>query len=187
MLKVSGKSTHPIKVKLEIQGKPVDMEVDAGAAVSIISEETYKKLFPNLNLQKVSIGLKTYTGESIPVLGEIVVEVKYQEQSHQLSLIVVKGKGHNLFGRDLLMHFQLDWKTIGLAILGNSKAKVDVLLKKYENVFDGEKGTMKHFHAKLHVKKDTRGAHHFTERNGTNWYTISRNGTEQIEMCNLVS
>ena len=40
-------------------------------------------------------------------------------------------------------------KTIGLAMLGNSKAKVDVLLKKYENVFDGEKGTMKHFHAKL--------------------------------------
>ena len=100
MLKVSGKSTHPIKVKLEIQGKPVDMEVDTGAAVSIISEETYKKLFPNLNLQKVPIGLKTYTGESIPVLGEIVVEVKYQKQSHQLSLIVVKGKDHNLFGRD---------------------------------------------------------------------------------------
>ena len=60
VLKVSGKSTHPIKVKLEIQGKPVDMEVDMGAAVSIISEETYKKLFPNLNLQKVPIGLKTY-------------------------------------------------------------------------------------------------------------------------------
>ena len=49
------------------------------------------------------------------------------------------------------MHFQLVWKTIGLSMLGNSKAKVDVLLKKYENVFDGEKGTMKHFHAKLHV------------------------------------
>ena len=102
-----------------------------GAAVSIISEETYKNLFPNLNLKEAPIGLKTYTGERIPILGEIVVEVRYNEQNHKLSLIVVKGKGHNLFGRDWLMHFQLDWKTIGLAVLGNAKGKVDVLLKKY--------------------------------------------------------
>ena len=52
------------------------------------------------------------------------------------------------------MHFQLDWKTIGLAVLGNAKGKVDVLLKKYESVFSGEKSAMKHFHAKLDVKKD---------------------------------
>ena len=51
------------------------------------------------------------------------------------------------------MHFQLDWKTIGLAALGNAKGKVDVLLKKYE-VFSGEKNAMKHFRAKLDVKKD---------------------------------
>ena len=54
VLKISGRSTHPIKVKLEIQGKPVEMEVDTGAAVSIISEETYKRLFPNVNLKRSS-------------------------------------------------------------------------------------------------------------------------------------
>ena len=30
VLKISGRSTHPIKVKLEIEGKPVEMEVDTG-------------------------------------------------------------------------------------------------------------------------------------------------------------
>ena len=35
------------------------------------------------------------------------MEVTYQEKSHQFSLMVVKGKGHNLLGRDLLMHFRL--------------------------------------------------------------------------------
>ena len=127
-----------------------------GAAVSIISEETYKSLFLNLNLKEAPIGLKTYTGERILILREIVVEVGYNEQNHKLSLIVVKGKGHNLFGRDWLMYFQLDCKTIGLAVLGNAKGKVDVLLKKYESVFSGEKNAMKHFHAKLDVKKDAR-------------------------------
>ena len=87
-------------MKLEIQGKPVVMKVDTGAAVSVISEETYKELFMNLSLKKASVNLKTYTGERIPVLGEIEVEVTYQKQSHQFSLMVVKGKGHNLFGRD---------------------------------------------------------------------------------------
>ena len=96
--KITAVSTHPITVELEIQGKPVVMEVDTGAAVSVISEITYKELFLNLTLKEVPMGLKTYTGERIPVLGEVVVEVSYQEQNHQLSLIVVKGKGHNLFG-----------------------------------------------------------------------------------------
>ena len=49
------------------------------------------------------------------------------------------------------MHFQLDWKTIGLVTLGNASAKVNVLLKKYEEVFKGELGTIL---AKFHVKKD---------------------------------
>ena len=152
--KIAAYSTHPITVKLEIQGKPVVMEVDTGAAVLVISEKTYKGLFPNLTLKEAPMGLKTYTGERIPVLGEVVVEVSYQQQNHQLSLIVVKGKGHNLYGRDWLMHFKLDWKTIGLTTLENAKARVNVLLKKYEEVFSGSRGAMRHFSAKLNVKED---------------------------------
>ena len=130
------------------------MEVDTGAAVSVVSEDTYKELFFDLLLKRASVCLKTFTGEQIPILGEIAVEVCYQQQRHQLSLIVVKGKGHSLFGRDWLMHFQLDWKMIGLVTLGNASAKVNALLKKYEEVFKGELGTIKSFRAKLHVKRD---------------------------------
>ena len=61
-------------MELEIQGKPVVMEVDTRAAVSVISETTYKDLFPNLTLKEFPMGFKTYTGERIPVLGEAVVE-----------------------------------------------------------------------------------------------------------------
>ena len=57
------------------------MEVDTGAAVSVISKETYKEMFMNLSLKKASVSLNTYMGERIPVLGEIEVEVTYQEQS----------------------------------------------------------------------------------------------------------
>ena len=43
--KIAACSTCVITVKLEIQGKPVVMEVGTGAVASVLSEETYKKLF----------------------------------------------------------------------------------------------------------------------------------------------
>ena len=72
--KVEGRSSHPIIVKLEAQGKPLVMEVDTGAAVSIISEETYDTLFPQVTVKQASVGLHTYTGESIAIHGEISVD-----------------------------------------------------------------------------------------------------------------
>ena len=57
------------------------------------------------------------------------MEVAYQESSVFLDGIKrhmsVKGIGHNFFGWDLLMHFWLDWKAIGLAMLEIATAKVD--------------------------------------------------------------
>ena len=53
------------------------MEVDTGGAVTIISEKLRDKVFPKATLQRSSLLLKTYTGETMPVLGEIAVEVKY--------------------------------------------------------------------------------------------------------------
>ena len=60
---ITAGSKHPITVELEIQWKPVVMEVDTGTAVSVISETMYKELFTNLTLREVPMGLKTYTGE----------------------------------------------------------------------------------------------------------------------------
>ena len=39
------------------------MEVDTGAAVSVISEETRARLFPNIKVNDTSVILTTYTGE----------------------------------------------------------------------------------------------------------------------------
>ena len=143
-------------MELEIQGKPVVMEVDTGTAVSVISETTYKDLFSNLTLKKVPMGVKTYTGERIRTCTRrsSCRSQLPRAESSLLSLIVVKGKGHNLFGRDWLMHFKLNWKMIGLTTLENAKARVGILLKKYEEVFSSSRGAMKHFSAKLNVKED---------------------------------
>ena len=86
---------------------------------------------------------------------EIITQVKYGSQSKELGLIVVQLDGPSLFGRNWLDHFQLDWKTIGLAMLNGGQAKVDVLLKRYKEVFTPGLGTMKHFQSKLQVQPES--------------------------------
>ena len=88
------------------------MEIDTGAAVSIISDKTSTSLprfdkFPLL--QPTQVILQTYTGESIPGLGELSVNVTYQGTSHT-SLLVVKET--SLIGRNWSTKIQLDWKTL---------------------------------------------------------------------------
>lgn len=42
---------EPIKVEVEIEGKIVNMELDTGVSVSIISEYEYKKHFGEIKLE----------------------------------------------------------------------------------------------------------------------------------------
>ena len=131
------------------------MELDTGAAVTIISERVWKQQFPQHKLQASKVLLKTYTGESMPVRGEMSVRVRYQDQEHSLTLTVVRGDGPSLLGQDWLGVIQLDWKMIGLARACSSQSQVDTLLKEYNDVFQDGLGLMSHFEACLHVKEGT--------------------------------
>ena len=133
--RVSNPSSHPITVELQVNKKNLLIEVDTGAFVSVISMNIYKKLFPNTSLNASTLHLKTYTGEPMPVAGEIDVEVQYGSQVCILSLTVVEGSWPSLFGRDWLRHLTLDWKTIGLATLDTSRTEVEALQKSTNRCF----------------------------------------------------
>ena len=70
MHKLGERSSQPLEVQVHVNETPLKMEVDTGAAVSIISEETGKTLFPNLKLQPSKLVLKTYTEEPMAVVGK---------------------------------------------------------------------------------------------------------------------
>ena len=63
----------PLQVDVSINGKPVPMEIDTDASVSVMSEETFNQLWPNrcACLQKSQVKLQTYSGEDLDVLGEV--------------------------------------------------------------------------------------------------------------------
>ena len=71
------KATNPIKSDMPIDGRSRPVELDAGAAVLIISDTTRKEMFPATQLQDSPMNLKTYTGEPIRVFGELLVKVQH--------------------------------------------------------------------------------------------------------------
>ena len=58
-----------------IEGSSLVMEVDTGAEVFIISEDTRQAIFSALQPVKSSLQLKTYTNRVISVVGELQVKV----------------------------------------------------------------------------------------------------------------
>ena len=97
-------------VELTLTKLKTTMELDTGAAVSVMSSAAKDKLFPNLKPKTTSVILTTYTGEKISVLGKLIVSVKYGKQHKQLLLYVVDGNGPSLMGRNWLTEINLNWK-----------------------------------------------------------------------------
>ena len=133
------------------------MEVEMGATVSVISMETKAKLFPKCLLNITPALLTTYTGEQLPVVRQLQVEVSYQNQCAKLALYVVKGQGPSLLGREWLRQIKLDQRSIGVISLAN---KTEALVGKFPEVFEEGSGMMNTFEASLHLKPGSRPRFH---------------------------
>ena len=81
--------------------------MQTGTTVSIISQTTSTQLFPGTKLQQSSTKLHSYSGRAISVLGQLQVGVSYDNQCVKLLLLVVSGKGPNLY---CMLQIQLNWK-----------------------------------------------------------------------------
>ena len=103
----------PLMVSLEVENRAVQMELDIGAAVSLVSHKTYKKLqLSNKPLEKSTMQLTTYSSESIKVQEVVNVDVNCEGQQATVPLYVVEGNGPDLFGRNWLEVFKLNWNKI---------------------------------------------------------------------------
>ena len=146
---------QPIVVTMGVSGAEIAMEVDTGASVSIISEATYNKLWSKdqaPQLQPSHVNLETYTGEQLSILGVIEVTALYEGQQHpHLNLLVVKGSGPSLLGRDWLRKIRLNWKELHLHHLPQGAVSLDSILQKHSKLFAKELGLVKKTKAKIHI------------------------------------
>jgi hypothetical protein len=75
------------------------MEVDSGAAYSLVGYQVYKNLFTQSPIYNADIGLAGYGNDELPILGFIMVDVKYLNYQTTLPLLVANSDGPALLGR----------------------------------------------------------------------------------------
>ncbi|XP_072377873.1 uncharacterized protein [Diabrotica undecimpunctata] len=83
---------EPIMLELIIENKVMPFEVDTGSDSTIISFETFKKLFPNVELGKSNIKLKTLFGQVQDNVLHANVNVQFGSIATKLNLKVVEVK-----------------------------------------------------------------------------------------------
>ena len=142
LFKLTNPHSKPLLVTLQVNSADLEIEVDTGVAVSVVSAETYRTLWPkelSPALHPANVKLRTYTREELPVLGTATVTVGYQDQEEQLSLLVVEGNDPSLLGRDW------NWKELHHLQSSPPVTLADVLNQ------HAELGTVKGSTARIHV------------------------------------
>ena len=149
------KKNTPISVNFEINGKAtIPFEVDASSSASIMSEQVYKKLVhDNIikgELEPSTAILKTYGQESIPVQGNVKMDIKYNGKNYrEMSILVTNGYGPTLMGRIWLKVIKLNWHQL---LNLEEKQKCQEILDRHKEVFNPELGELKTTQKiKLHV------------------------------------
>ena len=122
---------------------------------SLIHEKKFQEICrgkENLDLKQTEISLRTYTDEKITPKGITEVEVKYNSQVNRLPVLVLKGNGPNLIGRNWLENICLNWKSIKRL----AKPNLEEVLNKYDDLFTDELGKLNGVTAKIYVDPSTK-------------------------------
>ena len=149
LFNVKDSKTQPFRVTVQVNGQDLSLEVDTGATLSLISYETYNRLWIHGSPPPIKhslVKLRTYTGEKIDVIGEIEVEVSLNNQKFDLSVLVVKGNGPNLLGR--LKSIKLDWTQLNQV---SSTDALQELLGHYSNLLKQELGCVTETKARINI------------------------------------
>ena len=140
---LGSKRPSPYKVQLSVGGQALEMEVDTGASLSVISDGTYKNLVSENRappLEKSGIVLRTYTGEEVKPEGACTVDVDYEGGKYSLPLLVVSGEGSALLGRNWLEEIKLNWPRIK-QLTAHDK-RLGEILQKHAQLFGEGLGTL---------------------------------------------
>ena len=139
------KKVDPYLVSVDINGATLQMEIDTGFAMTLISQATFSKLWSQGNapvLESTPIRLWTYSGEELKVVGRAVVRVgSGGKVVKELELVVVSSKGPSLLGRDWLGRLRLDWREIRM--LDVTPNALEAVLSKHSNLFRDKLGTIR--------------------------------------------
>ena len=77
---IGAKNTAPLRLAVKLNEHTVEMVLDTGASVSLMSETTFRQLWPDGKLAPSQCRLCSYLKEPIPVVGSYEVAVPYKKR-----------------------------------------------------------------------------------------------------------
>ena len=149
------RSPDPLRAPVKINNVTIEMEIDTGAAASVISEKTYKNAWVGEgrpSLLTTNVLLRTYSGERLNIRGEIKVDVQFRDKKAKLNLLVVVGNGPSLMGRDWISVLQPNFSVLRSSVDGSLQS----LLDKHAVLFKEELGRIRGVKVKIHVDPKAR-------------------------------
>lgn len=164
---VNSSSGDPVLVSVHINNVPVEMEIDSGSGVALISNDLFTRLFPQLTLSATSTSV-VGVGGPINIVGQVQVSVSYNNNLFSLMLVVGSNTSlvHPLLGRPWLDALFPGWRTVLFQPLSCQSVTVtpptlEHLRKLFPRPFDtASKSCIEGFTAKLVLKEGARPIKH---------------------------
>ncbi|KFD46136.1 hypothetical protein M513_12978 [Trichuris suis] len=129
----------PFATTVHLNGMAVKMEVDSGAAFTLISEATFRRLSANTHLDLVPFApvLRDFQGQTVSIIGASDVTVEYGTFNGILQVVIVKGNRSNLLGRNWFGDLNIQLSGVHQV---NSPC-IGKLLEEYDELFSDSFGT----------------------------------------------
>ncbi|XP_032997764.1 uncharacterized protein K02A2.6-like [Lacerta agilis] len=134
--------SNKLRVQVRIEGKPCNMELDTGSSYSIISDKTFRELFPKRPppLRPATVVLRDFQRNIIQLRGMGTFKVQFKNHIKKLDLIITKGPFTSLLG--------LAWfGPLGLSVSGLNQISpgtgFESICQEFPSVFDGTLGLYK--------------------------------------------
>ena len=148
------KSNKPLVTELFINEKSINFQIDTGASLTVMSRKIFEDNF-DIPLVKTDKTLKTYTGESVNIIGEVHVNVHTGNnlQGKVLPLLILEGNGPALMGRNWLEDIKVDWSVffINTTTIPDSESCLHETLEEFKDVFSDNPGCLKGVRVKFNV------------------------------------
>ena len=154
VFQMTSKETSPF-IKAEVQGKQIKLLIDSGATVNCIDKATFETFnSQNISLRKSKAKIYPYASKvPLRILGIAELNVKINENKHQIKFHVVNSKCTPLIGQQCAVNLGLLKICVNTINHENMNSNVKDTLLEYADRFEGL-GKLKDFELKLNINKD---------------------------------
>ncbi|KAG6438833.1 hypothetical protein O3G_MSEX000260 [Manduca sexta] len=162
-----------VSYPISLDGEVINMEIDTGTAISCISKNTYDEHFRHRPIRPYNLCLKFIDGSKIQPLGVIKPLVTHGSITKNLELFIISGGTASLLGRQWLAELRISVPELKTNIVKRRNIitsrndsssvfhnksvklnnKIEILLDRYKNLFDGSLGKFTGGKATLRVRE----------------------------------